>query len=209
MRENQISQSKEVVTRNENPYEGLEDIRTRLTGLLGEIEEIFASATQVAQRDSLTGLERREVLEKEMLKYEGEVHSKACGQEVSLIIVDLDHFKSINDQYGHPMGDAVLKEVGLRLRKLSENKGFRCARLGGEEFAVYGQGLASELVYEHAERIRLELEQKDIFGISVTASLGVGLSQLEGFSWKTFYEKVDKALYSAKSAGRNQVIRAA
>jgi diguanylate cyclase (GGDEF)-like protein len=129
---------------------------------------------------------------------------------LSLVLLDLDHFKSINDRYGHAIGDIVLKETS-RVLTQSIRRGDIVARWGGEEFILVLPETDMDAAAEFAERIRLAIAnlvipQGDVH-LQVNASFGVG--QLDASQdIDTLIGVVDKALYSAKVAGRNRVVRA-
>ncbi|WEK03236.1 MAG: GGDEF domain-containing protein [Candidatus Devosia phytovorans] len=131
---------------------------------------------------------------------------------LALLLLDLDHFKLINDQYGHQMGDACLKTVGHVLTTLCEPHSFIPARFGGEEFAVLmpGADLAEAVIF--AERMRVEVSRLTIAtsgdgsSVSVTTSIGVAsLADVRPRSSNALIEASDRALYKAKSEGRNSV----
>lgn len=129
---------------------------------------------------------------------------------ISLIMLDIDHFKSINDTYGHPAGDMILVRVaeclGAELRA-----GDVLARYGGEEFAILLPDTDCKTIRTIAERLRVSLEQLEIaFGedktIRMTASLGVACSPGDGMSFDTLLAAADKRLYQAKQRGRNRIV---
>jgi len=127
---------------------------------------------------------------------------------VSLIMLDLDHFKSINDTFGHLVGDAVLKAVAMILRGLTRGNDV-VARYGGEEFAVLLPDTGEEQALMVAERIRTAMENYPIHELSpglrrLTVSIGVATYRL-GLGKNNFIRLADKALYLSKQAGRNRV----
>jgi diguanylate cyclase (GGDEF)-like protein len=127
---------------------------------------------------------------------------------VALLMVDIDDFKSINDQYGHVAGDAVIKAVSEILRR-SVRKFDLCTRFGGEEFAIVMPGSGQENSTSVAERIRqrieaFQLEEPELASLRVTAS--IGLSVAHDTSARELIDRADQALYSAKRAGKNRVI---
>jgi diguanylate cyclase (GGDEF)-like protein/hemerythrin-like metal-binding protein/PAS domain S-box-containing protein len=161
------------------------------------------SLEQLASTDVLTNAwNRRRFLE----AVEGEMHrSNRYGHPLSLVLLDIDHFKRINDTFGHPAGDRVLRELADRVRvaiRLSDS----LTRWGGEEFIVLmpNTGLSSAAVL--AERIREGIASQDFEGVGpVTASFGLA-EYLPASSLEVWLERVDRAMYRAKSEGRNQVI---
>lgn len=157
---------------------------------------------EVAQTDALTGLPNRLLLDQELqraLDVAGR-HSRP----LALIMFDLDRFKSVNDQYGHLVGDKVLQEVAALVRPLLRT-GDLLGRWGGEEFLILAPETSLEQARNLAERIRLQFESH-VFSrdLTITASFGVVAgSGLE--SSAELYERVDALLYAAKGTGRNKV----
>ncbi|MFC5990955.1 GGDEF domain-containing protein [Limoniibacter endophyticus] len=129
-------------------------------------------------------------------------------QPISLIIVDIDHFKKVNDTYGHRGGDAALREVAAVLRHHSR-KDDLVGRLGGEEFAVLAPRCSLHEAFEQAERLRQAIAAKSLPEISprlqVTASFGIATLR-PGETWLDIYDEADQRLYEAKRGGRNRVI---
>ncbi|OWA36212.1 hypothetical protein B9G55_10210 [Saccharibacillus sp. O16] len=173
--------------------------------------ESFAIMEDAAHRDFLTNLYNPRAF---FIAYERRVRAVLKDSEASgfgLILIDIDHFKQVNDQYGHPAGDVVLRQVGTILSACSPTGGY-CARNGGEEFVLIIDRQEEEVIARIAERIRLTIEGhpfllEDETRLDLTVSLGYGLSD-EG-SPKTLFQRVDDALYLAKASGRNRVGRAA
>jgi diguanylate cyclase (GGDEF)-like protein len=159
-----------------------------------------ALSERLALTDALTGLMNRRalegILELEMAK------ASRYQRPLTFMLFDLDHFKKINDTYGHAKGDEVLKTVAKLIAshsRLEDNLG----RWGGEEFALVSSETSLNSALELAERLRNVLARHD-WNMSVTASFGVAQWQ-PGESSKQFFERVDSALYAAKQAGRNCV----
>ncbi|HEX5710070.1 MAG TPA: diguanylate cyclase [Sulfuricurvum sp.] len=160
-------------------------------------------AEELAITDRLTGLYNRLKLD-EVLEYET-IKSKRYGTALSLIIIDIDHFKNVNDTYGHQVGDMVLKEVAntlLSCKRESDTIG----RWGGEEFLIVlpNTNLAGAMIT--AEKIRTAIENHPFSVVgNKTASFGVSEFLVEE-NEDSFIERADQALYRAKSGGRNQVV---
>ncbi|MEM7457397.1 MAG: diguanylate cyclase [Planctomycetota bacterium] len=125
--------------------------------------------------------------------------------KLSITMVDVDHFKSINDTYGHSVGDEVLIGVGDILQKVVGNNGLVC-RYGGEEFAILIPNESFEFAVEVAEQIRLALSADKIANIDVTASLGVSNRKLGAMDPQHMLDQADECLYAAKKSGRNRVV---
>jgi diguanylate cyclase (GGDEF)-like protein/PAS domain S-box-containing protein len=159
-------------------------------------------------RDALTGLYNRRYLE-EVLDREVRRASRAA-QSLGILMIDLDHFKSFNDTYGHDAGDAVLREIAVSLTKGIRAEDFVC-RFGGEEFVVIlpTADLASSKM--RAERLRTKtkeltvLHQGKSMGM-ITISVGVAVFPIHGTSPKDLMSAADVALYEAKRGGRDQVV---
>jgi diguanylate cyclase (GGDEF)-like protein len=158
---------------------------------------------RVAVIDPLTGLLNRAAFAQRM----GELqHQIDRGGESSLgfLIADIDHFKRINDEHGHPVGDAVLRDVANAMR--SELRSFDLIyRLGGEEFAVLLPGADLEKTREIAERLRAAVARSSTGGVSVTMSLGAGAIAGSDVRLAQLYAQADVALYEAKRGGRNRI----
>jgi len=125
----------------------------------------------------------------------------------ALLLCDIDKFKSINDQYGHDVGDIVLKAVARQL-ELSLRTGDILGRMGGEEFAVFLPDTSAREAQECAERMRLAIQSckfTDPHLGSVTASFGAGVLA-PGETWTSFYKRIDALLYEAKRGGRNRTV---
>jgi diguanylate cyclase (GGDEF)-like protein len=159
-----------------------------------------ALSERLALTDALTGVMNRRalegILELEMAK------ASRYQRPLTLTLFDLDHFKKINDTYGHAKGDEVLKTVVRLVRshiRLEDNLG----RWGGEEFALVSSETSLGDALELAERLRDVLAKHD-WNMNVTASFGVAQWQ-SGENGEQFFERVDGALYTAKQAGRNCV----
>jgi diguanylate cyclase (GGDEF)-like protein len=160
-----------------------------------------------AQHDSLTGLWNRGAI---MTFMEREIaRSRRCGSQIGVLMLDIDHFKQINDTYGHTTGDKVLVDVGQRL-----TSGIRTydwvGRYGGEEFLVLLSDCNTETVKLCAERIREIVADEPVTAsgkpLKVTVSVGAALCPNEdSTTCQEFLQLADKALYRAKQNGRNRV----
>jgi diguanylate cyclase (GGDEF)-like protein len=154
-----------------------------------------------AVQDGLTGLwTKRHFLSESTTALEA---ARRYGEPLSLIMVDVDHFKKVNDTHGHVAGDAVLKGVAELLRK--KVRGGSAFRYGGEEMAVLLPKATLEGAVQVAERLRKAIEAHRIAGIKVTASFGVADFDTSLAEPAAFVDKADKALYQAKEGGRNRV----
>jgi diguanylate cyclase (GGDEF)-like protein len=174
-----------------------------------EIESLQSDLVRSARFDSLTGLYNRGTFLEE---FEREVSRCARGATAfSLAMFDLDRFKLLNDRYGHPGGDRILKGLAEALRT-SIRKHDTVGRYGGEEFALLMPGTAKDTALRVAERVRREIETRGISvegkRIDVTVSGGIATYGVDGDDWDTLLSAADTALYEAKGAGRNRILMA-
>ncbi len=160
-----------------------------------------------ANRDALTGAHSKgSLLEKGP---EAVRRSELLNEELSVIVFDIDHFKKINDTFGHAAGDQVLKELAtiVSSRLIRSNDYF--ARYGGEEFVLILSGATAKMASEIAERVRVTIEtNKFVFEghtIPVTISLGVVTKSTNDTDWSELFQSADTALYTSKQSGRNRV----
>lgn len=152
--------------------------------------------------DPLTSMLNRNALRARVTELRDQ--AEVVGQPIGLIMADLDQFKSVNDGYGHAVGDAVLRDVAYTLRK--RLRAFDLAyRLGGEEFLVLLPGATASEAAELAEQLRATILAERHGGLSVTMSFGVSASQPSSFDYEEVFAAADRALYEAKDAGRNCV----
>ena len=167
-------------------------------------------AHHLSMRDPLTGLYNRRYLEETMGRELP--RARRLGESVGVIVLDIDHFKILNDTYGHDAGDYVLERTGELLRAATRNSDIAC-RFGGEEFAVILPGATLLTARNRAEAIRASLEAMhiDFDGKPIgplTISAGVASMPPHGQDWTYVLQQADRALYTAKQAGRNRVIAA-
>jgi diguanylate cyclase (GGDEF)-like protein/PAS domain S-box-containing protein/putative nucleotidyltransferase with HDIG domain len=171
-----------------------------------ELERALAEKERLAVTDGLTGLHNRRFFD-ELLSLECE-RSTRYRSELSLIVVDLDRFKQINDRHGHHAGDLVLCEVARRLGETMRSSDV-VVRHGGEEFAIVLAGMSTAQARQAAERVRLAIGRQRVpvngRAIAVTASLGVATMPWPAQSKDELLRRADRALYRAKALGRNQV----
>ncbi len=165
--------------------------------------ELFEKAT----RDALTGAYSKGALIErgpEVIK-----RSETLNEPLSVIVFDIDHFKKVNDTYGHAAGDMVLKELSriISTKLVRANDFF--ARYGGEEFVLILSGTPVSAAIDIAERIRKTIQESEFAfeskQIPITVSVGCASRKNEEASWDVLFERADKALYSSKQNGRNRV----
>lgn len=168
--------------------------------------KMYYAALQSALIDELTGLGNKRALQSDLHR-EAE-RSVRRNTPLSVVILDLDHFKTINDTHGHLAGDQVLQNLAKTL-SASARQSDLCFRYGGEEFLVILDETSPAQAALICERLRLSIAQQNFYygakPIPVTASLGCATLQ-EGESLEDFIGRADKALYVAKDSGRNQSV---
>ena len=173
-----------------------------------QLEEKSALLAELSTLDPLTGLKNKRHFEETLNE---EFHrSVRDSKPISLILIDLDHFKKVNDVYGHLIGDECLKEMSRTLTTKFNRSMDTLARVGGEEFAVLLPTLPHDQAMLLADKLRRQIEKISIrYGdetISVTASLGVAtLYPTSGNNAHELFHRADVALYEAKRQGRNRV----
>lgn len=179
-------------------------------GMRRELEKANVELERLARTDALTGLANRrrfmEALETEVER------SRRYGRPLSVVLLDLDRFKQVNDAHGHAAGDAVLKEAAQALRSVCRDVDL-AARIGGEELALllpetdtHGARTVAERVRERIEDAPHRAPSGDPF--RVTASLGVATADGESPGGEALLQEADEALYRAKEGGRNRVVAA-
>lgn len=183
--------------------------REALQHRLEEVESLQGQLRDQAQRDPLTGLYNRRFLEP-FLAHEL-ARARRERNALSVALLDIDHFKSINDRHGHPAGDHVIRDVAGRIGRVVRASDVTC-RFGGEEYLIVLPQAATEGVVELAERLRLACEREpSVFegqDIALTVSIGVTTLQPEDADPSALLHRVDRALYAAKVGGRNRVVSA-
>jgi len=166
------------------------------------IENVHLYEESIA--DGLTGLYHQKFF-KLRLKEEL-VRSKRHKHPLNLVMIDIDHFKKVNDDYGHLMGDMILKELASVLKKSTRLEDI-VARYGGEEFAIIVPFTSKEDIGEVVERIRAKVEKMKVSGVGITISVGVGHFDCKNteLNYRDLIKRADDALYLAKRKGKNRV----
>jgi diguanylate cyclase (GGDEF)-like protein/PAS domain S-box-containing protein len=180
-----------------------------VTGRVQAEREVMHLLQRVADQsvhDALTGLYNRRYLEEALVREL--ILAERHSHPVSIIMADIDHFKKVNDQYGHLAGDEVLRAFGGILKRNARASDIYC-RYGGEEFLLVLPRMPAEKAVERAEQLRRNVAAAPLrygaIGISITASFGVAVFQENGRTADALIEAADKALYAAKHGGRNRV----
>ena len=194
----------EVINKNSGSFDS--DDMLILTALANQVAVAIENARLYEESivDGLTGLYQRKYFE---LRLEEELkRSQKYKHPLNLVMIDIDYFKRVNDEHGHLMGDAVLKEVASVFKKSIRLEDV-VARYGGEEFVLIMPHTSVENMRKTGERLRAEIEEMEISGIRITISVGVG--HFDGkemdFNHRDLINRADRALYLAKKRGRNRV----
>jgi diguanylate cyclase len=175
---------------------------------LGEMRGQLDAMRKEVATDSLTGLTNRKYFEVELTAAVRDAHKH--NLPLCLAMVDIDHFKRINDNFGHPVGDQVLRVVASILARVVPRQAV-AARYGGEEFALVLPGLTLQQAVDLCETLRLDVASKSLRNKSSGQSLGTitvsaGVAQLRaGEAMTVLVDHADRALYTAKHEGRNRV----
>jgi diguanylate cyclase (GGDEF)-like protein len=195
--------------RSDFSFEDVELVRTfsHLAAHAIQNARLHARTVNLAETDPLTGLYNRRKFEQRLR--EEIQRSQRSRQPLALLLLDIDHFKKVNDTYGHSAGDAVLKALALTFRKETRDVDM-AARMGGEEFVFLLPDTDPALAQRVAERIRAAVMAQAIAiseaeKIRITASIGIACYPLHANSAEALIVGADRAVYAAKQAGRNRV----
>jgi diguanylate cyclase (GGDEF)-like protein/PAS domain S-box-containing protein len=197
----------EDITDRKHAEEELKLANERLEAQMDEIQRLQSSLRDQVIRDPLTGLYNRrylnETLDRELSRAQRE------GYPVSLVMVDIDSFKNVNDTYGHYAGDLVLVNLAELLTRQTRASDLVC-RLGGDEFLLVFPNVTAQIAYERAEQYRLSFQgTPTVFNqleIRATLSLGIAIFPDHGTASQDVLTAADRALYQAKANGRNCVM---
>jgi diguanylate cyclase (GGDEF)-like protein len=194
-----IGPAGETYTNTQSNLLGLVAAQTSMTL---ERASYFSKQEDLARCDGLTGLLNHRMFQEIIREEYNRV--KRYGNPLSLVMLDIDHFKKFNDAYGHPVGDEVIKMVSRTIRSMIRATD-RAFRYGGEEFALVLPETSVENGALLAERIRRQIEaNRSVKGLVITISIGVGGVNISETP-EAFIKRVDGALYEAKETGRNRV----
>lgn len=170
-----------------------------------EVRAILAQAHELANTDVLTFLPNRRKIIASL--QEEVIRSNRYGMPLSISILDLDHFKRVNDTYGHTAGDEVLRSVAARLRNYIRHPD-TLGRYGGEEFLIVLPNSEMQAAAEQASRLcqqvrKLRIDVNENV-LSMTISIGIAQFRIGQESWEEFLHRADEAMYKAKNAGRDR-----
>jgi len=180
----------------------LEEAQRKLTVQQERLMDANVRLEALATIDGLTGLKNRRAFEERLV--DEIARSRRTVRPLSLLLLDIDHFKQYNDSFGHPRGDDVLREVARHLTRCMRDTDY-AARYGGEEFALLLPDADKEGALQLAERVREQIEQATWDGRPVTVSIGVATLAGELATPEVLVEQADRALYRSKQNGRNLV----
>ena len=185
----------------------LSQANEQLQAQLVEIQRLQAELREQATRDPLTNLFNRRYMQ-EILDHElASAQRLQCATAV--LMMDIDHFKRLNDTYGHKAGDLMLQALGGLLQEDTRASDVAC-RYGGEEFVVIMPGATMEAAHCRAERLRSQFEELRLnfsgTPLQATVSVGVAVFPVHGDTGDALLHAADQALYAAKAGGRNRVV---
>lgn len=172
--------------------------------LSGALVESDRAHRRRSTLDPLTGLFNRNALEQRLSELDGQPCDPSEGLSHAFLLCDLDHFKRVNDRFGHAAGDAVLQDVAYTMRA-TLRAGDSIYRVGGEEILVMLPGAGHADALEIAERLREEVRERRPVGVPVSLSIGVAVAEPGLVDCDDMLSRADSALYAAKAGGRDRV----
>ena len=209
---NLVQQNGKVQTLEEEKYRKSSDFFAlfeaiyKLKKMLVQRDVFESQLKDIATTDALTGVSNRVVLEEYIQELE---RDPALFLQLCLIVIDIDNFKTVNDRYGHSLGDGVIVEVASCLKQNIRHSDL-IVRFGGDEFLVLIPDIQLDQVHHIAEKIRQDVANLAIpiphadYLLNVSVSIGVaGLAN----SWKDLFQRADQSLFRAKALGKNKVAR--
>ncbi|BBD09965.1 GGDEF domain-containing protein [Desulfovibrio ferrophilus] len=205
----------DVVESGAAPATMVRRLRKSFRKLVKVMDDDVRNLEEVARTDVLTGLANRRRLDEGLLQTTAQASTQ--GTALSLLMCDIDNFKTVNDRFGHAVGDLALQMVAEILRSVVQDSAaedFLCARYGGEEFAVLLSGMDVGDAMVVAERVRVAIEQgrleiENSLNKELAVTLSIGAAQLDPVWGDVMIDRLiqaaDSALFEAKAAGRNRV----
>jgi diguanylate cyclase (GGDEF)-like protein len=202
-----VAEPSHAITDLESFAEELHRTRQSLERKATELDSVLAQASDASSIDALTSLpSRRQVL---VQLQEAVAFSDQYGTLLAILLVDIDHFKSINETHGHSVGDEVLRSLAGRLRQLIRSPEL-IGRYGGEEFLIILPHYTLPAAREHAERlceqVRALTVRVESLTLSITVSVGIAQHKVGKEDWQRFLERADHALGQAKTGGRDRCV---
>jgi diguanylate cyclase (GGDEF)-like protein len=199
--------SLEDITLRKSAQDALEQANEGLRSRLAEIADLQVQLREQAVRDHLTTLFNRRYLEETLVQELAKAERK--NYPVSLIMLDIDYFKRINDTYGHKAGDQALGSLGGFILSSIRRSDIAC-RFGGDEFVIVMPEAPLSLAYERAEALRRGVQDRvrinNEITESVTVSEGIAAYPVNGATGEEVLRAADQALFAAKAGGRNRVV---
>jgi diguanylate cyclase (GGDEF)-like protein len=188
---------------NARPARRLWDVFDILT-----YRERYETLLKEALQDGLTGLPDRRAFDREAGGFVED--ALARRRSVSVLVIDIDGFKSVNDRLGHTAGDLVLRGVAAKIRACGPTGKQRCYRYGGDEFVILCEGAAHDEAMQWAEWLRREVTDEDLVaaGRGLTVSIGVATGPDDGRDPQSLFDCADGRLYAAKRSGRDRIVGA-
>ncbi len=184
---------------------GVKSVTAAMVLIAATISEWMTTLRESGERDPLTGLQNRGSFEQSIRSLLPLAQNE--GRPLSLVVADIDHFKQVNDIWGHQAGDHAISSFGELIQSMVRGCD-KAGRIGGEEFCIAVWNCENEPAERLAERIRLALSRLQHSGINedirLTASFGLATAR-DGETYEQLFARADEALYKAKSAGRNRV----
>ena len=183
-----------------------ENLKAEFGRIIGVVKKSRKRLSSLANEDKLTGLHNRQYFDK--ISRTEFIEAKEKDSKLSILFIDIDHFKSVNDTYGHKKGDDALKIIAQLICASCRKSDF-VARYGGEEIVVILPNTTSRDAVSVAQEINniVAKQTKKFLGIRITVSIGVATYPDDGTTLKGLLERADKALYQAKKSGRNRVCK--
>jgi len=172
--------------------------------LSGALVESDRAHRRRSTLDPLTGLFNRNALEQRLAELDGQPCDPGQGTSHAFLLCDLDHFKRVNDQFGHAAGDAVLQDVAYTMRA-TLRAGDSIYRVGGEEILVILPGAGHDDACEIAERLRIDVRNRRPEGVPVSLSIGVAVAEPAFVDTDDLLARADASLYAAKASGRDRI----
>jgi diguanylate cyclase len=198
-----MEDTRNMVNHNQEIQARMQETNAEILKMKAELEAVKATA----EKDSLTGLKNRGAFDKAI----SNAVLNSNGDETSLIMLDIDHFKRVNDSFGHLVGDRVIRYVSALLTQVI-GKNHHVARYGGEEFAVIITKQPIDATEKLVDKVRIamgnsKLQRKDSGETIGKVTVSAGIATLKaGDSIDSFIDRADKALYEAKETGRNKIV---